>query len=276
MRAFLLTALALSLAPVAVRADEPTTVPFTLLRSGHFIVETKLNGKGPYLLIFDTGAPTMLINNRIAKDAGIITPKTPKPLFAPFGSMGEFKIKSLEVGGVEATDVSAMVMDHPTVDLFSKAFKGELGKPVDGIVGFPFFARFVVEVDYQARKMTFLPNGYKPANVMESMMRSMMAGSSTVNQPKIVGAQGLWGFTVAEDEDDEPGVVVKSVHADTGAAAAGLKAGDRILTLNGRWTDTIPDLHQAAGSAKVGKATIVTVKRGKDELKLTMTPVKGL
>ena len=35
-------------------------------------VQVKINGKGPYRLIFDTGAPTNLINNKLAKEAGVI------------------------------------------------------------------------------------------------------------------------------------------------------------------------------------------------------------
>ena len=34
------------------------SVKFDLVTSGHFIVKAKINGKGPYNLIFDTGAPT--------------------------------------------------------------------------------------------------------------------------------------------------------------------------------------------------------------------------
>src|SRR5262249_30605019 len=39
---------------------KPVVVPFETLPSGHMTVMVKLNGKGPYKLIFDTGAPTLL------------------------------------------------------------------------------------------------------------------------------------------------------------------------------------------------------------------------
>ena len=47
-------------------------MPFELLKSRHMAVQVKINGKGPYRLIFDTGAPMNLINNKIAKEAGVI------------------------------------------------------------------------------------------------------------------------------------------------------------------------------------------------------------
>ena len=45
-----------------------------------------------------------------------------------------------------------MVMDHPTVEAISKTVG-----PIDGIVGFPFFARYRMTLDYQAKKLTFVP-----------------------------------------------------------------------------------------------------------------------
>jgi Aspartyl protease len=174
IRGVLLAGLALA-APLSARAaDEkparPVAVPFELLPSRHMLVEVKINGKGPYQLIFDTGAPVMLINNKLAKDAGVINAKTPKPLFAPFGSVGQFAIKSLELGGLKAENVQAVVMDHPTVEAIAGFFK----KPIDGIIGFPFFARYRTTVDYQAKELTFEPNGFKPPDVMQTMTAALM------------------------------------------------------------------------------------------------------
>ena len=47
---------------------------------------------------------------------------------------------------------------------------------------------------------------------------------------------------------------MKAVLAGGPAAAGGLKAGDRILTIDGRWTDTLGDAYVAAGFAKPGQA----------------------
>src|SRR4051812_39797700 len=136
-------------------ADKPVSVPFELLKSGHMAVQVKVNGKGPFKLIFDTGAPMSLVNNKLAREADLLK-GMPKPLFAPFGSMGEAKIKTLEIGGAKEHDVPAIVMDHPTVEQISKILR----TPIDGLVGFPFFARFKMTIDYQAKTMTLASNGY--------------------------------------------------------------------------------------------------------------------
>ena len=38
------------------KEELPQKVPITVMTSGHFLVSVMLNGKGPYKLIFDTGA----------------------------------------------------------------------------------------------------------------------------------------------------------------------------------------------------------------------------
>src|SRR5262245_25739848 len=171
MRALLTFALAALLVPT-LRADdkkndaEPkrVVVPFEMLDSGHMGVKVKVNGKGPYLLIFDTGAPIALVNNKLAKDSGM-TKGLAKPALTLFGSLGEAKIKTLEVGGAKAEDVPTIIMDHPTVEQIAKYLK----KDIHGIVGFPFFARFKMTIDYKAKTMTLEPSGYKPPDVMKAM-----------------------------------------------------------------------------------------------------------
>ena len=66
--------------PPEKKADEKAVVvPFELLKSGHMAVQVKVNGKGPYRLIFDTGAPMNLLSNKAAKDAGVVDAKAKKP-----------------------------------------------------------------------------------------------------------------------------------------------------------------------------------------------------
>jgi hypothetical protein len=178
---FLLLATFIGLPTPALRAQDLTTedkaeakpivVPFELLRSRHMAVQVKINGKGPYRLIFDTGAPTNLINTKLARETGITKAKKDDkaPGFALFGMPALKTIDTLEVGGVKLKKVSVTVMDHPTVTAISKA----LG-PIDGIVGFPFFARFKTTVDYQKKELTFTPNGYVPGDVVKNLMDKLM------------------------------------------------------------------------------------------------------
>ncbi len=277
MKRFLFAPLFVALVAFSpVSADEvikvkPVVVPFELLPTGHMTVKVKVNGKGPYRLIFDTGAPITLLNTKVAKESGVDkdAAKSPFPIFA----MKEAKVAELQVGDQKAKDLSAVVMDHPTVEAISKAFSKEFG-PIEGIVGFPFFARFSMTLDYQAKTMTFVPNGFKPPNVMNAMMNALLLPGNP--EPKQLAPAALWGLRAKEAGDEEPGVLVQSVFAKSPAAEAGLKPGDRLLTIDGRWTDSLRDLYTAASHVKAGSTVPVTVKRDGKELTLKVKPTAGL
>ncbi len=267
--------LAVLLAPV-VRAETPapkaTEVPFDLLKTKHMVIQIKVNGKGPYRVIFDTGAPVMLLNTKVGRESGLIGKNTRAPLFSLFGSMGPTRIHTLEIGGLKVENVPVMVMDHPTVEVISK-FLG----PIEGIVGFPFFARYKMTLDYQAKKLTFVPNGFQPPDAMESLTKSVMSLMEDNPKPKVLAAAGQWGLVLQKAKDDqEAGVRIREVLPGSAAATAGLKAGDRLLTLDGRWTDSVADAYLAAGHVKPGTAARVVVRRDGKEVALTVKPRAGL
>ena len=221
--------------PIEKPKVKPVVIPFELLKSGHMAVKIKVNGKGPYRVIFDTGAPINLLNNKLANEAGLL--KDAQKSMLPFvGTIAEVKVKELQVGSEKAANQPAIVMDHPLVELMSK----KLGA-LYGIVGFPFFARYKMTIDYQTETLTLTPSGYKPPNVMRSMestLLQLMTGSTQT--AKVLSPAAQWGLTARKKAgDDEAGVDIKEVLPGSAAAEAGLKAGDRLLTIDGRWTDTL-------------------------------------
>lgn len=266
----------LAVAAVAqVPAAPAVTVPFTLLPSRHMLMKVSLNGKGPYNLIFDTGAPLNLVNTRVAKDAKLAKSKGGVGGFG-FGLLNvqQVDVGTLKVGDVTAEKLPAVVMDHPTVAAISSMFSDEYG-PIEGIVGFPFFAKFAATVDYQAKTLTLKPNGFKPGDYLLDLTQGLLKAGNQAGEPKVVGAAGLWGFAAKAADDGKPGVTVAEVFADSPAAKAGLKPGDRLLTLDGRWTDSVADVYLAASLVKPGRAAILQVRRGDNELSVTATPAKG-
>jgi hypothetical protein len=235
-------------------------------------VMIKVNGKGPYRVIFDTGAPINLLNNKLAKEAGLLK-DAPTSMFPILGTIAEVTVKKLQVGSEEARDQHAIVMDHPLVELMSE----KLG-PLYGIVGFPFFARYRMIIDYQAEKLTLVPNGYKPANVLRSMESTLLQLMTASNQPaKVVSPAAQWGLTARKKtDDDEAGVDIQEVVAGSAAAEAGLKPGDRLLTIDGRWTDTLPDLYEIASHLKPGASVPLGIKREAKEMQLKIKLRAGL
>jgi hypothetical protein len=259
------------------RADEknmePVSVPFELLKTKHIAVKIKVNGQGPYRVIFDTGAPVLLLNNKVAKASGVLDKNARPPLFSLFGASGEAKIRTLEIGDLKAKDVPTVVMDHPTLELVSK-FLG----PIDGIVGFPFFARYKTTINYQAKRLTFAPNGFEPPDVMKMIMETVMSmAGDKPRPPKVLSPAAQWGILLDKDgADSEEGVTIKEVLPGSPAAQAGLQTGDRLLTLDGRWTDSVADAFQAAMQVKSGKEAIVLIRRTAHEMQFTIKPQTGL
>ena len=193
--------------PDKKQAEKAITVPFELLKSRHIAVQVKINGKGPYRLIFDTGAPTNLVNTKIAKDSGLVKKGDKGGGFGLFGMAGAKTIDTLEIGDAKLEKVQVMVMDHPTVAAISNA----LG-PIDGLIGFPFFARYKTSIDYQKKEFTFEPNGYEPKDAMQAMMNLMLGSQSGKPEPAIVAPAALWGFEIQKvEKDEEAGVIVKEV-----------------------------------------------------------------
>ena len=100
---------------------------------------------------------------------------------------------------------------------------------------------------------------------------------SSKPEPRVAAPAGLWGLELAKAaSDDAEGVDVKAVLTGGAAAEGGLKAGDRVLTIDGRWTDTIGRRLYRGQLRQAGQAGRVVVKRDGKEVKLTVSPKTGL
>jgi membrane-associated protease RseP (regulator of RpoE activity) len=241
-----------------------------MLPSNHMVVRVKLNDKGPFHLIFDLGAPVTLLSNKAAEAAGVVDEKTPRSFL--FSMRGEATIKRLQLGELTAEEIPAIVFDHPAVKMLGKVF----GRPIDGIVGYTFFAHYKTTIDYQAQKMTFVPVKFEVRNLMKDLPERLM-GPRTAKH-RTLAAAGLWGLDVGEPADgiNSAGVAVKVVLSGSPAEAAGLKAGDVLTAIDGRWTMSVTDTLAAAATIPPGRAVPVTVMRGGKEIVLMVTPKKGL
>jgi len=132
-----------------------TTVPFELLNN-HIYVQVKLNGKGPYRLLCDTGG------------ANVVTPELAKTL----GLKSEGALQGRGVGekseDVGLTKVGSVQVGDVTVDdqIFAVyplgPFASAEGVDSSGLIGYEVFKRFVVRVDYEKGLLTFTePSAFK-------------------------------------------------------------------------------------------------------------------
>ena len=124
-------------------------------------------------------------------------------------------------------------------------------------------------LDYQAKTMTFVPVNYRPVDMMEAMMKMIMFSRP---ERRVAAPAVLIGIQVEKQSDDsDPGVIVREVIAESPAAQAGLKSGDRLLTLDGRWTDSVVDAYTAASQMRPGSVIAEILRDGKRmELKVSV------
>jgi membrane-associated protease RseP (regulator of RpoE activity) len=248
----------------------PAAVPFEMLTSNHMVVEAKLNGKGPYRLIFDLGAPVTLLSNRAAVATGAIPKSARRGFF--LAAQSEGKVERFEMGELEAKNLPVIVMDHPAVNALGQV----LGKPLDGIVGYTFWARYKTTIDYQAKQMTFLPVDFQVRDLMKDLPRQM-AGPK-VARTVILAPEALWGLELDEEGEglDNPGIKVVRVRPESPAAAAGIREGDILRSIDGRWTTSIADAYTAAQKVKADRATDVVVHRNGADVTCRVTPREGI
>ena len=237
-----------------------------VLKTRHVATSVRINGKDPVRLVFDTGSPITFVRAGAARRIGLIDDKTARG-FSLGGLRTMVKAKSVEAGGAEVKDLNVVILDHPTIELIGRFTGG-----VDGILGFSFFSRFRTVIDYVAETISFTPNDYVPEEVFGSVMRRVFLG---LPDEKVIAPSGLWGMAI-DNAPGGKGVLVKEVFPGTPADSAGLRAGDRILTIDDRWTNGVQECYQAAAGVPAGESVVLAVERGHDQLNLNVTPVKGI
>jgi len=140
-----------------IEGSKSVTLPIRLLNN-HVYVQAKVNGKGPYTFIVDTGGHT-LISPHVAKEAGlqVFGEGSSSGAGEKTETLGFARYKEIALGPVRLTDQPAFITNiyNPSIE----------GIPVDGMVGFELFARFAVRLDYGAKTMTITEfDAFTPTN----------------------------------------------------------------------------------------------------------------
>jgi len=281
---YLLAAAALGLLFSPAGADEkkdppPKTavtyeIPYRLTDTKHVMVRVKLNGKGPYNFIIDTGAPALIMTEAVAKKVGGKEDK---------GWMTFDKV-DLE-GGLSIEKPRGVAIDM--FQLKGMNSMGLAGVELHGVIGYNVLARYRIEYDFTEPKLKWTPVDFKvpdPKRIVDKgesqggleMIGSiiqMLSAFSGIKPNFEVHPRGFLGAELAAEEKE---LVVKSVLADGPADKAGLKAGDRIQTAKGKSLSKPEDLLETVKKLPEGSRLKLNVKRGEDTKEITVELGKGL
>ncbi|MBA9075755.1 MULTISPECIES: aspartyl protease family protein [Rufibacter] len=137
-------------------------IPFKLIHN-LIIVPVQINGSKPLYFVVDTGVDRVLLFELGVTDTislNNVEHLTLRGLgkgegLKAFASVGN-KIK---IAGVEASNQELLILEENVFDLSYR-----LGVNVNGIIGYPLFKNFVVEIDYANGYLTLYKPGKYPQN----------------------------------------------------------------------------------------------------------------
>jgi hypothetical protein len=129
------------------RARRETTVPFQVV-NGHIYTDVKLNGKGPYRLLVDTGGVN-IVTPAVAKALGLAVQGQ---LVA--GGAGE-KTESFGLAKVNRLEIGDAFVENQTFLVYALDRMAPVeGMREEGLIGYEIFRRFPARIDYEHGKLT--------------------------------------------------------------------------------------------------------------------------
>jgi len=278
MRSFSLGVVLLALVAL-VRGDDAKKpeavsyqIPFRLTETKHVLVRARINGKGPYNFIVDTGAPALFVSTKVCKKLGIEPDK---------GGWGAFEQFEIEGGPVEK--IQGRIADPFQLEGMNQL--GLAGAELHGIIGYNLLARFRIELDFTRDKMKWTrlkfepppPEGIgdKAAGGMDAMaglakVMALLMGKKALRETK---ERGFVGVEIVEKEG---GVVLSAVLKDSPAEQSGLKPGDRLTQIGEQAIKTEADMRKATISLAEGDKLMLKIARDGKDHEITVTAGKGL
>jgi hypothetical protein len=266
-------------------------VPYRLTDTNHFLVRVRINGKGPFNFLVDSGAPALFIASETATKVGLKS--DPAEFWTPVDRV-DFE------GGARLDGVKARV-DDP-FQLVGMNALGLPGASIDGILGFTILARFRLEIDLTKDRMTWTRLDHEPRDppVPKGKPGENAGAPLGVQAMSALGplAKGL-AFMMGKQPEDELAprgflglewserveagrkqVEVQGVLKGSPAAHGGLEAGDCILQVNHRAIEDLKSARAALAKIRAGDSVPLVVRRGVSpntrELSLALTASGGL
>jgi hypothetical protein len=263
-------------------STQPVAVPFKLTETNHILIRVKINGKGPYNFIMDTGAPAMFVRVPVGKKIGLKT-----------NARGFANLDQLEIeGGAKLTHVQCLVETPYQIEGMNAI--GASGVDLDGLLGYAILARFRLQIDLSKDHMIWTPldfnppplvSGRRPANAApEQVDQDEQRLESTGGLLKILGPlikpnevasqyRGLLGLELSQKEG---AVEVLRVMGNSPAAKAGVDSGDQLVSVNNQSVKTIAEAQTAMLKVKSGQMVNITVQRDLAEIKMKIKTGEGL
>ena len=187
-RIFATAACLLGALSAAFAQEQPIELPFETERNLIF-VEVKLNGRGPFTMMLDTGTDPSAIDLAAAKELGLeLTTTGQNAVGGGTEKKAVYEVKpvDLTVGELQADNVEIAAADLSQI-------AQAIGKPMHGVLGHSFLDKRIVQIDFPARRLRFYtksPAGPAAAGVERATLPFEYAHDSIlVNDVTVNGQQ---------------------------------------------------------------------------------------
>ncbi|MFO0957268.1 MAG: aspartyl protease family protein [Isosphaeraceae bacterium] len=267
----------------AADAGKTYRVPYRNTDTNHALVRVRINGKGPFNFLVDTGAPFLFVGTEAAEKAGLVADKD-----SYYTAVDRLEFE----GGPSLTGLKARIEDP--FQLVGMNALGLPGASIDGILGYAILARFRFTLDPTDDRMTWTRLDFDPEdlevpadpkernapadvqamNMMGPLMKfaSILIGKKPETQLR---PRGWLGIELESSKEGGPPKVARVVDGSP-AATAGLKAGDVIERAGDRETPDAKALFEATRQFEAGAEVALKIRRGGESRVILLTAGEGL
>ena len=252
-------------------------IPYTLSLTKHILVRAKINGKGPFNFIMDTGAPFLFVSRKVCRKIGVQADRK------GWGNFHRFEVE----GGAVVTDIKGRIDDPYQLEGMNGLALA--GVELHGIIGYNLLARYRLEIDFTKDQMTWRDIDFVPRPPPGLGEQIGSSGPTEMNAlggvMKVVGALlgrkpnsevKLRGFLGLQLRDEKGLPTVEAVLGKGPAEQAGVRPGDRIERFQGEKTPSLADLVRRAAKITPGQMVRLTIVRGGKTQEIAITVGEGL
>jgi PDZ domain/Aspartyl protease len=214
------------------RIDIPIEIHNNLI-----VVPVILNNRLPLKFIIDTGVRTAILTQKVYSDILNLSYTRKYSLSGPGGQklVDAFITSNVtfDMPGVHGQGHSMLVLQEDYLEL-----KNSMGTDVHGILGYELFSRFVVMIDYEAKKMILMrPENFKPKKSYQALpiriedtkpfveLTISVRDSSQMTAKFLVDTGASHGLLIEEDSDKRLRMPDKNISSILGRGIAGIITG---------------------------------------------------